>query len=91
MPGQLLGIAIHRYDPITYLQTLPKQTHMYTQPLSAKMYNLTDHSVIFISLSFVSAYTMHEFMDICAYRANSNVDGNLLKNKWMIYLFSLMV
>lgn len=78
LPDQLLGIVAHRYDPIIYLQTLLKHTH--TQPLSNKMYNLTDHSVIFIFPFLclcVSACTMHEFMEIYAHRANLYVGSNL--------------
>lgn len=52
--AQLFGVVARRYDPIIYLQTQHKHahshthTHTYVQPLSAKMYNLRDHSLIFL-------------------------------------------
>lgn len=63
LAGQLLGVVAHRYEPIIYLQTTwHKHTHActrtHTQPLSFKMYNLADHSVI--SLFFFSfCFIMH--------------------------------
>lgn len=50
--------------------------HTHVQPLSAKMYNSAEYSLIFLFFC-----TMYEFMEICAHGANSIVGTNLSESK----------
>ena len=55
----------------TTLSFIYKRTHTRAQPLSARMYNSAEHSLIFLFFC-----TMYEFMEICAHRAISIVGSN---------------